>query len=77
MTFMEKLQFARFTGTPLELKQEEVTQLYNLFIRHVVPALQDFGMKPCHRSNCGTVCLCGSCNARKALETLLPGWRPR
>jgi hypothetical protein len=37
---------------------------------HVMEALRDFARKPCHRSNCGTVCLCGSCHARKALEVL-------
>ena len=44
--------------------------------KHAIPALRDAAMKPCHRSNCGTSCLCMRCHARKALEVLDPTWVP-
>jgi hypothetical protein len=44
--------------------------------KHAIPALRDAAMKPCHRSNCGSLCLCMRCHARKALEVLDPTWRP-
>lgn len=44
---------------------------------HVIEALQGVAAKKCHRRNCGTVCLCGPCHARKALEVLDPDWRAR
>lgn len=34
---------------------------------HVLEALREMAKQPCNRSNCGTICLCGSCHARKAL----------
>lgn len=44
--------------------------------RHVIPALRGLSRMRCTK-DCGTVCLCDSCHARKALETLDPTWRPR
>jgi hypothetical protein len=44
--------------------------------KHAIPALRDAAMQPCRRSNCGSVCLCMRCHARKALEVLDPEWRP-
>lgn len=44
--------------------------------KHVLPALRDLARERCRRSNCGTVCLCAPCHARKALEMLDPTWRP-
>jgi hypothetical protein len=45
--------------------------------RHAIPALRSLAMTRCRQRNCGTVCLCDPCHARKALETLDPTWRPR
>jgi len=56
--------------TPLDKKTSDVIQ------RHAIPALRALAIKRCVRSNCGTVCLCDPCHARKALETLDPTWRP-
>lgn len=44
--------------------------------KHALPALRGLARQRCKRSNCGTVCLCDACHARKALETLDPTWRP-
>lgn len=44
--------------------------------RHGIEALRAMARQPCRPDNCGTVCLCNSCHARKALETLDPGWTP-
>ncbi len=43
--------------------------------RHILEALQSIASekwhgKRCHRSNCGTVCLCGACHARVALKRM-------
>jgi hypothetical protein len=43
---------------------------------HMIQALRDLARQPCDRRNCGTVCLCGPCHARKALEWYEPDWRP-
>jgi hypothetical protein len=32
----------------------------------------ELASKRCDKKNCGTVCLCGPCNARLALEWLAP-----
>jgi hypothetical protein len=32
--------------------------------------------RKCDKKNCGSVCLCDSCNARLALERYDPEWRP-
>lgn len=48
-----------------------------IIVKHVIPALRGLARKRCHRSNCGTVCLCEPCHARKALAVLDPDWRPR
>ena len=45
-------------------------------LNHVLEALRELASKRCHRRNCGRVCLCGPCHARKALEVLDPDWRP-
>ena len=45
--------------------------------RHAVPALRALAKTRCNRRNCGTVCLCDPCHARKALDVLDPAWRPR
>lgn len=44
--------------------------------RHVKGALRYAAVQMCVRNNCGTVCLCGPCHARKALEIIDPEWRP-
>jgi hypothetical protein len=36
--------------------------------QHVLEALRYAALQPCIEHNCGTVCLCGPCHARKALE---------
>ena len=36
--------------------------------QHMIEALRALAKKRCNKKNCGTVCLCGSCHARKALE---------
>ena len=44
---------------------------------HVLEALRAFARFPCKRSDCGTVCLCGSCHARKALPEMERKYRLR
>jgi len=44
--------------------------------RHAIEALREMAKEFCRKSNCGSVCLCGPCHARKALEELDPEWRP-
>lgn len=44
--------------------------------RHMLEALKSLGAERCHKRNCGTVCLCAPCLARKALEVYDPEWRP-
>lgn len=44
--------------------------------RFAIPALRALAAKPCYPDNCGTVCLCDPCLARKALETFDPTWNP-
>ena len=36
--------------------------------RHMLAALRWLASQRCNKRNCGTVCLCESCNARKAIE---------
>ena len=45
-------------------------------LQHVLEALRELASKRCKRRNCGTVCLCGPCHARKALKVLDPEWNP-
>jgi len=45
--------------------------------RHIREGLRFAADLPCKRSNCGTVCLCGSCHARTAISVLDPEFRPR
>lgn len=40
--------------------------------RAAISALMELASKRCDKKNCGTVCLCGPCNARLALEWLAP-----
>ena len=64
---------------PLEELKENISNhgsRVNVMQKHVLPALRDAAMAPCRRSNCGSVCLCMRCHARKALEVLDPTWRP-
>jgi hypothetical protein len=44
--------------------------------QHAIEALREMAKRPCNKSNCGSVCLCGPCHARRALEDLDPEWRP-
>ena len=37
---------------------------------HILEALRFASKLPCKKSNCGTVCLCGSCHARKSLPEM-------
>lgn len=36
----------------------------------ILQAVRYAARQPCKRSNCGTVCLCGPCHARRALPFL-------
>lgn len=36
--------------------------------RHMLEALRWLAKQRCNKRNCGTVCLCESCHARKAIE---------
>ena len=47
--------------------QVETTMRINF---HIVEALRGLVTQPCNRSNCGTVCLCASCHARRALPAM-------
>lgn len=40
--------------------------------KHMLEALREFSKQRCDKKNCGTVCLCGPCHARKALEHYEP-----
>lgn len=42
---------------------------------HMMVALKHLARQPCNRKNCGTICLCAPCHARKALEFYEPDWR--
>jgi len=55
---------------------QEIDPIAFALRRHAIPALRSLARQRCRRSNCGSVCLCDSCHARKALETLDPTWRP-
>ena len=43
---------------------------------HALEALRYLARQPCKPRNCGTVCLCPPCHARRALDDLDPEWRP-
>jgi hypothetical protein len=43
---------------------------------HMMEALKSLARLKCRKRNCGTVCLCAPCHARKALEFYDPLWRP-
>ncbi len=70
-----RVQQARH-GTPTIGVMRKGEERLGVMRKHVIPALQDLATRPCKRSNCGTVCLCGACHAQKALATLDPTWRP-
>lgn len=42
----------------------------------VMAVLHAAGARPCKPDNCGTVCLCDSCHARRALAYFEPDWNP-
>lgn len=44
--------------------------------RHMIEALRGIATERCNKRNCGTVCLCTPCHARRALEVYDPEWRP-
>lgn len=44
---------------------------------HMREALRYAADQPCRRSNCGTVCLCGPCHARRAIKQIDPEYVPR
>jgi hypothetical protein len=46
-------------------------------ITHLLEAIRWASDQPCKPSNCGTVCLCGPCSARRSLAVLDPSYRPR
>jgi hypothetical protein len=46
-------------------------------IVHLLEAIRYASDRPCRRSDCGTVCLCGPCHARRALAVLDPEYRPK
>lgn len=56
--------------------RQQLHDLDQVLKKHGIPALRELAAQRCKRSNCGTVCLCGPCHARKALEVLDPEWRP-
>lgn len=43
---------------------------------YMLEALRWAARRPCIKSNCGSVCLCGPCSARTALKHYDPKWRP-
>lgn len=43
----------------------------------MILALRAFARERCNTRNCGTVCLCDSCHARRALDYYEPDWRTR
>jgi len=46
-------------------------------ILHLLEAVRYAADRPCVRRNCGEVCLCGPCHARRALAYLDPAYRPK
>jgi hypothetical protein len=46
-------------------------------IVHLLEALRWASDQPCNRSNCGSVCLCGPCHARRTLAILDPAYQPK
>lgn len=46
-------------------------------LRHGILAVIRYAAKQrCHRRNCGTVCMCEPCQARKIIAILDPTWNP-
>jgi len=45
-------------------------KLPTLEFYHLHGALKGLARRPCRRSNCGTVCLCDSCAARRVLPLI-------
>ena len=54
---------------PEHLRQKKAFQ-------SMLEALRWLAMQACDRDNCGTVCLCPSCHARRAVDYYDPEWRP-
>lgn len=46
-------------------------------ILHILEAIRYAADRPCEPRNCGTVCLCGPCHARRALSFLDPSYQPK
>jgi ferredoxin len=46
-------------------------------IVHLLEALRWASDQPCDRRNCGSVCLCGPCHARRTLAILDPAYQPK
>jgi hypothetical protein len=42
----------------------------------ILAVLRAAARQRCDKGNCGTVCLCVPCHARRALESYDPTWRP-
>ena len=56
------------------MKRKDVAKA---FVAHVVEALRWASDQPCQPSNCGTVCLRGTCHARRAITWLDPEYKPK
>ena len=50
-------------------------QYLKLMHSYRLEALRWAARQPCQPNNCGSVCLCGPCSARKALAHFDPSWR--
>lgn len=44
--------------------------------RSMIEALRWLATQACDEWNCGTVCLCAPCHARRAIEYFDPEWKP-
>lgn len=49
-------------------EQHDRREAIEKYKRHAAEAIEWAAEQKCIRSNCGTVCLCGPCHARKVLE---------
>lgn len=46
--------------------------LPSIELHYALGALREFAKHKCNKSNCGTVCLCGPCSARRAVPFFEP-----
>lgn len=50
------------------MSKNKTIKLPNIEFSYLVGALRGLSKQSCKRSNCGTVCLCDSCAARRVLK---------